>query len=170
MDKLEIVSIERTCYACPSQWDAKTKDGRNVYIRYRWGKLSVSVGEPGDDEEMSGVNGDCVFAGAIGDSYDGMLEYKDLKAILDTAGIATLPESSTGDEPTYEEASELFAKTSESLNKMIADGTVKVLESPKDLEEDATFVTMDKESKEAHERHGHKVVDDITKVVEVTDG
>ena len=40
---LKIVSLEQTCSACPSQWDAQTSDGRYVYIRYRWGMLRVDL-------------------------------------------------------------------------------------------------------------------------------
>jgi len=44
----KIISLEQTCYACPSQWDAVTSDDRRVYIRFRWGLLTVEIGEPGD--------------------------------------------------------------------------------------------------------------------------
>jgi hypothetical protein len=35
--------LERTCFACPSQWEGFTSDGRGVYIRYRHDKLSVYI-------------------------------------------------------------------------------------------------------------------------------
>lgn len=43
--KLTIKNIVQTCYACPSQWEAETLDGKAVYIRYRHGVLSVRLGK-----------------------------------------------------------------------------------------------------------------------------
>ena len=90
---MNIKTLTRTCYACPSQWEGVTDDNRQVYIRYRHGSLSVSVGESGDEDEMAGVRGTCIFARPIGDAFDGMLEYADLKKILEGDGIAKLPEA-----------------------------------------------------------------------------
>jgi hypothetical protein len=42
---MTITKIKKTCWACPSQWEGKTKDGRAVYIRFRWGNLSVCAGK-----------------------------------------------------------------------------------------------------------------------------
>jgi len=36
-------SLVKTCESCPAQWDGVTEDGRQVYIRYRWGHLSIEV-------------------------------------------------------------------------------------------------------------------------------
>lgn len=44
-----LTHLVQTCDACPSQWDAETDDGRPVYIRYRWGFLSVRVAPVGGD-------------------------------------------------------------------------------------------------------------------------
>lgn len=41
---MEIIIIEhltQTCGACPSQWEGELEDGRMLYIRYRWGYLSI---------------------------------------------------------------------------------------------------------------------------------
>ena len=35
--------------SCPAQWEADTDDGKKVYIRYRWDKLRVGVGDTLDD-------------------------------------------------------------------------------------------------------------------------
>ena len=39
---MKLRSSKMTCSACPSQWDAVTEDGDEVYIRYRHGHLTVS--------------------------------------------------------------------------------------------------------------------------------
>lgn len=38
-----IVSLTQTCSACPSQWEGKTANGEEVYVRYRWGHLNVDI-------------------------------------------------------------------------------------------------------------------------------
>ena len=44
------ISLIKTCEACPSQWEGTLDDGRNFYIRYRWGYLSLRFSEePGGD-------------------------------------------------------------------------------------------------------------------------
>jgi hypothetical protein len=40
-----LVSLSRTCCACPSQWEGETDDGREIYIRYRHGSLSWGIGD-----------------------------------------------------------------------------------------------------------------------------
>lgn len=40
-----ITDLRKTCAASPAQWEAKTPDGQFVYIRYRWGVLTMGVGE-----------------------------------------------------------------------------------------------------------------------------
>lgn len=45
---------------CPSQWEGKTEDGQDVYIRYRWSHLSVEVGDQqllSHDTDDGGWNG-----------------------------------------------------------------------------------------------------------------
>lgn len=44
---ITIKSIVRTCAASPSQWEGFTVDDRPIYIRYRWGELSVRLGPVG---------------------------------------------------------------------------------------------------------------------------
>lgn len=67
---LKVISINQTCSACPSQWDAVLEDGREVYIRYRWGRLSI---------RCPGVDGEEIFGAVLADDLDGCLEYSELK-------------------------------------------------------------------------------------------
>ena len=41
---MKVTGLKCTCWPCPSQWEARTEDGRFVYIRYRWGELHVGSG------------------------------------------------------------------------------------------------------------------------------
>ena len=67
---LKVISINQTCSACPSQWDAVLEDGREVYIRYRWGWLSI---------RCPGVDGEELLGKSCGDDLAGSMEYSELK-------------------------------------------------------------------------------------------
>lgn len=79
--KINIVSIKKTCEACPSQWEGWTDDGLFLYIRYRWGTLSVTFWE---DSAMFTFPYPYVvlYEGCIGDSLDGFMDYEELKKYL----------------------------------------------------------------------------------------
>lgn len=40
-----VAEIKQTCGACPSQWECKLEDGRFMYVRYRFGHLSIGIGD-----------------------------------------------------------------------------------------------------------------------------
>jgi hypothetical protein len=84
---LKVVELQRTCIACPSQWEGRTDDGRAVYVRYRWGHLSVRVGK---DITAAVRNRDEVFNAVVGHSYDGLMTYDKLKDL--TVGFVEWPE------------------------------------------------------------------------------
>lgn len=60
---INIGSLKQTGFGCPSQWDGKTSKGEYVYIRFRYGILTVDVsneqvykGYPyGEYEDMLGI-------------------------------------------------------------------------------------------------------------------
>ncbi|GAH18625.1 unnamed protein product [marine sediment metagenome] len=63
--------IRQTSKGCPSQWEGYTDKHEPVYIRYRWGYLSVGI----DGKEIIGKN--------IGDEFDGILSLEELKKELE---------------------------------------------------------------------------------------
>ena len=65
------VRLRQTCEACPSQWEGYTDKHESVYIRYRWGYLSVEI----DDKEIFGKN--------ISNGLDGILSFEELKKELE---------------------------------------------------------------------------------------
>lgn len=81
---MTIERMECTCSACPTQYDIYLTDGRNVYLRYRWGHLRIELeGEviyewdhPGEKDEH-GIN------------YDGSMELREVVSHLAKAGIYT---------------------------------------------------------------------------------
>lgn len=85
-----VKEIIKTCSACPSQWEGITDDNRMIYIRYRWGGLSVRLGEKDNMDISSAVRGKEIFCGTFGDGFDGVMEYSVLKEIC--KDILNLPE------------------------------------------------------------------------------
>jgi len=62
-------SLVKTCDFCPAQWDGQTEDGQEVYIRYRWGYLTVEVA------------GRVVYSASIGDGLDGGMNEETLRKL-----------------------------------------------------------------------------------------
>ena len=92
---MRVKEIERTCIACPSQWEGKTDDDRPIYIRYRWGYLSVCLGPSGGDI-WSAVGGEEIYGKQLGDDLDGFLTYQRLREVL--SGVVELPDVPGADE------------------------------------------------------------------------
>lgn len=87
-----VTSVDRTCGACPAQWEGRTTDGRHIYARYRHGQFRVGV----SDDEMDAVRAayDRPVAWLTkGDSLDGHMTYQELKDW--TAGLIQWPENET---------------------------------------------------------------------------
>src|SRR5579864_4666766 len=74
---LRVRGLVRICEAMPSAWQATTLDGRPVYIRYRYGRLKVYVGEePGGPTAIS--HGALVFLRDFHDRYHGVMSTEDM--------------------------------------------------------------------------------------------
>lgn len=86
---VRVTEINQTCTACPSQWEGKTEDARQIYVRYRWGYLSVRVSEPHDAKEFAGVRGREIFGAQLNDGLHGFLDYEQLQ--LATRGVIEWP-------------------------------------------------------------------------------
>lgn len=70
---MEIKEMICTCGACPTQYEIKLTDGRMVYVRYRWGYLSIRISENQTDNIYDAVEGKEIFADQLGGEYDGVL-------------------------------------------------------------------------------------------------
>ena len=86
VEKIKVEVVNQTCSACPSQWDALTDRGSEIYVRYRWGYLEVSWG----------VMGETIYGEQMGDEFDGFITYEEL--IARTEHIIEWPET-CGNEP-----------------------------------------------------------------------
>lgn len=86
---LRVTELTKTCEACPAQWEGRTNDGRTVYVRYRWGYLSVRVSEQPTDNVDDAVRGEEIFGRQLGDEYDGEILYHQVQR--QTAGVVEWP-------------------------------------------------------------------------------
>lgn len=96
----------QTCGACPSQWDGITNDGRGVYVRYRWGFLSVRVAKTVDGDAVAG---DQLYGEQLGDGFDGVLSEEGLIEVLVRNGLAC--EAAADVAVTHEQVAELARRT-----------------------------------------------------------
>ncbi len=78
---MEVKTIKQTCLACPSQWEGELQDSQPIYIRYRWGTLTVSVGKVGDlfDNLLSWK---VVYKDQIGEQFDGVISWEEVEKII----------------------------------------------------------------------------------------
>jgi hypothetical protein len=72
----KVATLERTCFACPAQWEGTLDTGEYVYIRFRWGHLAITAAPTEDravmcrrDDEEARV----VFEWSEGDTYNGYM-------------------------------------------------------------------------------------------------
>ena len=85
----KLVTLKRTCIACPSQWEGTLEDGRAIYARYRHGELSVGVGNDLNEAVRNGMSDQALYADHIGDGLDGFMDFEELKAHL--CGLLEFP-------------------------------------------------------------------------------
>ena len=75
----KVAHLTMTCSACPTQWEGETEEGVAIYIRYRYGSLTLDL-----DNET-------VFQASIGDGLDGIIEpaeiARQLSKHLDFSGV-----------------------------------------------------------------------------------
>jgi hypothetical protein len=91
---LTVQTITKTCEAAPAQWEGRTTDDRPIYVRYRYGFLSVQLGPPGGDL-ASAIRTEAFLGAQLGGELDGVLSYDELQAA--TAGEIAWPEEESPD-------------------------------------------------------------------------
>ena len=66
IDNTVLKELEGSYSVCPSQWYGKTINDEDIYVRYRYGTLSVRK----EDR--------VVFHKQIGDEFDGVMDTKEM--------------------------------------------------------------------------------------------
>lgn len=80
---MKSIKLKKTCIACPAQWEGTLDDGRMIYIRYRWGHLTVNVSLKPTTNIGDALDGPTVFDEHPGeDSLDGSLETEEMLHLL----------------------------------------------------------------------------------------
>lgn len=84
VEKFIVEKYERTCIACPSQWDIWTVDGKYIYGRYRWGHFTLTLDAFEPNEKF-------IYEEYTGDSFGGDMSDEEMmektKDILDWSKI-----------------------------------------------------------------------------------
>lgn len=76
---VKVVALRQTCWACPSQWEGETDDGREVYVRYRYGHLTVQVGTETEPDAVMSDN--YIVDVEHGEGLDGFMDEDELKEL-----------------------------------------------------------------------------------------
>jgi hypothetical protein len=84
-----IIAIEKTCIACPAQWEGKVESGETFYVRYRHGFLTIGFGGDLDAavEVASGPDG-YEFENPEADGLDGWMEWEEAEPHFSRAWAA----------------------------------------------------------------------------------
>lgn len=83
--KPKLRDLDKFTFACPCQWWARTEDGQDVYIRYRFGELSWGIGA--DRDEAITNSGD--HGREVGSDLDGVMETDEMLKHLSDVFEAT---------------------------------------------------------------------------------
>ena len=75
---LTLASIKRTTWASVSQFEGATIDGLPVYVRYRWGELSVWLGSGRNSQALEGKQ---IFWGKYGDPHNFDVVWNEVEAV-----------------------------------------------------------------------------------------
>ena len=78
MTHIEINNLRQTCDVCPSQWEFETYENRSVYVRYRYGNLTVQIGEPNSSVFETAGSSEYYIDKTIGGDWDGWISWAEV--------------------------------------------------------------------------------------------
>ncbi len=79
--------VRQTCSACPSQWEGETGDDLSLYVRYRFGHLSIGLGgDRGEaiDNSAGWTDEPAAFSRVIGEELDGSISWTGVLAAVES--------------------------------------------------------------------------------------
>lgn len=77
---MKLKELIQTCTACPSQWEGRTEDDFPIYVRYRWGYLSIRKGEKGSESAVEGTE---IYSNQMGEDLDGTIAENTVLKIIE---------------------------------------------------------------------------------------
>lgn len=83
---MKIISLEKTCETCPSQWEFQLEDTRYGYARYRWGNLTISLSLIGGTLREA-ILGETILTAQLCDDLDGFLSTENFYLALKLLGF-----------------------------------------------------------------------------------
>lgn len=90
-NKITIAELQYENRICPMVLVGRTTDDFKIYIRYRWGRLSIRI-DSRADSPSDGVDGVRIFDAQIGDNpHAAWIEYDELRAV--TADLIVWPDT-----------------------------------------------------------------------------
>lgn len=78
-----VASVAETFFACPNTYSGITAEGETIFVRYRWGHLSIRLQPRGLIDDSEGSNGESIFELDYGGPFDGMLNYSELRELTE---------------------------------------------------------------------------------------
>ena len=75
---IKIKELKQTCLCFPSQWEGSLETGESIYIRYRWGRLSVRTSFQPSNDIIDAINGNEILSITCSDALDGCLSKEGL--------------------------------------------------------------------------------------------
>jgi hypothetical protein len=79
---LKVLTLTKTCLACPSQWEGTLDDGRVVYARFRHGHLGVGIGDTVKAAVDNAMSDQALYDAELSDGLDGFMDFEELKGHL----------------------------------------------------------------------------------------
>lgn len=90
VDLLRGSTVRMTCEVSPSQWEGETADGQHLYVRFRWGELTVGLGADSDQaiDNSAGWDGNPpAFSHQIGDPLSGQITWDGVLAAIASLAV-----------------------------------------------------------------------------------
>lgn len=72
---IKVKNIRQTSHFCPSQWEGRTENNEYLYVRYRFGCLSVEI------------DGKLLYSRELNDGLDGIIELEEVISVLKKESI-----------------------------------------------------------------------------------
>lgn len=83
----KVVWLAQTCGGCPAQWEGQIEDGRVLYVRYRYGRLTIQQSAQPSDDLLDAVGGEFLMDESTGGEWDGWMEEAEMLRYLERVGL-----------------------------------------------------------------------------------
>jgi len=84
---MKIKSIRSTGSCCPAQWEGITDKNEAIYIRYRWGRLTIQRSKPNGTIRDAINEGKLLYSEQIGEECDGVIMLEEVLEIIEKKGL-----------------------------------------------------------------------------------